>query len=201
MGGQRIKRERGQVSPTHLGPREPAEIPGLILCPLRPPTAARACRSGREGRGSKSKGWTSGTGSPEWWLGEGRSCYTQQDPPMVRGPAAAEGTLGETMGEGHKGTEGNRASTFFVHLGTRRPVGLQGLILCPQSLPPAMQNPSPAPTPPPKAPPLHSETLSNMLGLNPTHIPSLRALPPNSRTPHFRGPPFHVLPLSFPRRS
>ena len=37
LGGQRIKREHGQVSPAHLGPQEPAEIPGLILCPLRPP--------------------------------------------------------------------------------------------------------------------------------------------------------------------
>ena len=49
-------------------------------------------------------------------------------------------------------------STF--HIGTRDPVGLLGLILCPWSLPPSTQNPSPAPTPPPRAPPLHSETPS-----------------------------------------
>ena len=74
---------------------------------------------------------------------------------------------------GRGGTEGNVASTFPVHLGTGEPVGLPGLILCPQSLPPAMQSPSPAPTPPSRAPPLHSETpsetSSNTLGLNPTH--------------------------------
>ena len=134
---------------------------------------------------------------PRGGWGDRRSSYTQWDPPMVRGPAAMGGTRGETVGEGHEGTEGNGASTFPVHLGTGEPVGLLGLILCPRSLPPAMQSPSPAPTPPPRAPSLHAETPSNALGLNPTHTPSLRALPPNSRTPHSRGPPFHVLPLPF----
>ena len=97
--------------------------------------------------------------------------------------------------------EGNTASVFPVHLGTREPVGLPGLILCPWSLYPAVQSPSPAPIPPPRALPLHletpSETPSNMLGLNPTHTPSLRALPANSRTPHSRGPLLDVLPLPF----
>ena len=106
-------------------------------------------------------------------------------------------TLGETVGEGNEGTKGNRTSAFPVHLGTGEPVGLPGLILCPWSLPPAMQNPSPAPTPPPRALPLHLETPSKKLGLNPTHTSSLRALPPNSRTPHPRGPPFDMLPLPF----
>ena len=151
----------------------------------------------REGRGSKSKGRNSGTGTPEGWLGEGRSSNTQRDPPMVRGPVATGEALGEMVGEGVEGMEGNTASAFPVHLGTGEPAGLLGLILCPWSLPPAAQSPSPAPTPPPRAPPLHSEAPSNMLGLNPTHKPSLRALPPNSRTPHSRGPPFHVLPLPF----
>ena len=36
LGGQRIKTEHGQVSPAHLGPQEPAEILGLILCPPGP---------------------------------------------------------------------------------------------------------------------------------------------------------------------
>ena len=135
-------------------------------------------------------------GTPEGWLGEVRSSDTQRDPSMVRGPAGTGETLGETVGEGRKGTEGNTASAFPVHLGTGEPVGLLGLILCPLSLPPAVQSPGPTPTPPPRAPPLHSETPSespsNTLGLNPTHTPSLRALPPNSGTPHPRGPPFHV---------
>ena len=138
-----------------------------------------------------------GTGAPEGWLGEGRSSYTQQDPPTVRGPGATGKTLGETVGEGHEGMEGNRANAFPVHLGTRKPVGLWGLILCTWSLPSATQSPSPAPTPPPRALPLHSETPSNELGLNPTHTPLVRALPPNSGSPHSKGPPFHVLPLPF----
>ena len=201
MGGQRIKRERGQVSPAHLGPQEPAEIQGLILCPPRPPPATRVLRERVGGRGSKSKGWISGTGTPEGRLGEGRSSYTQQDPPMLRGPVATGETLGETVGEGHEGTEGHTASAFPVHSGTRERVGLLVLILCPRNLPPAVQSPSPTPTPPPRAPPLHaetpSETPSNALGLNPIHTPSPRALPPNSGTPHSRGPPFHMLPLPF----
>ena len=99
---------------------------------------------------------------------------------MVRGAVGMGETLGEMVGEGHEGMEGKGTSAFPVHLGTGKPVGLPGLILCPRSLPPALQSPSPAPTPPPRAPPLHSETPSNVLGLNPTHTPSLRALPPNS---------------------
>ena len=79
---------------------------------------------------------------------------------MVRGPEWMGETLGEMVGEGCERTEGNMASTFPVHLGTREPVGLPGLILCPRSLPAAVQSPSPAPTPPPRAPPLHSETPS-----------------------------------------
>ena len=101
------------------------------------------------------------------------SSYTQRDPPTVRCPAAMGETLGETVGEEREGTERNVASTFPVHLGTREPTGLLGLILCPWSLPPAAQSQSLTSTPPP------------------------RALPPNSRTPHSRGPPFHVLPLPF----
>ena len=47
LGGQRIKRECGQVSPAHLDPQEPAEIPGLILCPLR----RSSCKGPEGGRG------------------------------------------------------------------------------------------------------------------------------------------------------
>ena len=113
------------------------------------------------------------------------------------GPATMGETLGEMVGEGREGMEGNVASAFLAHLGTGEPVGLPGLIFCPQSLPLSVQNPSPSPTPPPRALPLHLETHSNVLGLNTTHTPSLRTLPPNSGTPHSRGPPFHVLPLPF----
>ena len=60
----------------------------------------------REGRGSKSKGWTSGTCTPEGRLGEGRSSYTQQDPPTVRGPAGTGETLGEMVGEGTEERKG-----------------------------------------------------------------------------------------------
>ena len=51
LGGQRIKRECGQVSPAHLGPQEPAEIPVLILRPPRPPPAARVLREWEGGKG------------------------------------------------------------------------------------------------------------------------------------------------------
>ena len=39
LGGQRIKRELGQVCPAHLDPQKAAEILGLILCSPRPPPA------------------------------------------------------------------------------------------------------------------------------------------------------------------
>ena len=53
LGGQRIKRERGQVSPAHLVPQEPAEIPGMILCPLRPPPAVQVLREQEGGKGEQ----------------------------------------------------------------------------------------------------------------------------------------------------
>ena len=53
LGRQRIKREHGQISPAHLGPREPAEIPGLILCPPRPPPAAQVLREWEGGKGEQ----------------------------------------------------------------------------------------------------------------------------------------------------
>ena len=129
LGGQRIKREHGQVSPAHLGPREPAEIPGLILCPPRPSPAVRVLREWEGRKGEQNIGRTYRMGTPEGWLGEGRTSYTQWDPPMVRGSASMGETLGEMAGEGHEGTEGNGASAFPVHLGTGEPVALLGLIL------------------------------------------------------------------------
>ena len=53
LGGQRIKRECGQGPPAHLGPWEPAEIPGLILCPPRPPPASRVLREWEGGKGEQ----------------------------------------------------------------------------------------------------------------------------------------------------
>ena len=55
LGGQRFQRERGQVSPAHLGPQEPAEIPGLILCPPRPPPATRVLREWEGGKGEQKE--------------------------------------------------------------------------------------------------------------------------------------------------
>ena len=65
--------------------------------------------------GSKIKSQTSGTSTPEGWLGERMSSYTQWDPATFRGPAVMGEALGDTVGEGHEGTEGNGASTFPVH--------------------------------------------------------------------------------------
>ena len=53
LGGQRMTRECGQVSPAHLGPQEPAEIPGLILCPPRPHLAAQVLREWEGGKGEQ----------------------------------------------------------------------------------------------------------------------------------------------------
>ena len=53
LGGQRIKREHGQVSPAHLDPWEPAEIPGLILCLPRPPPAMWVLREWEGGKGER----------------------------------------------------------------------------------------------------------------------------------------------------
>ena len=128
---------------------------------------------GEGGSGEKKKGWTAEDGTPEGWLEEGRNSYTQWDPPMVRSPAATGETLGEMVGEVHKGTEGKGASAFLVHLDTGESVGLLGLILCLWSLPvlsrtqvPPLQ-PHPGPylynqIPPPKhwayIPPTHSHS-------------------------------------------
>ena len=38
--GRRSEGSVASISPAHLGPRELAEIPGLIVCPPRPPPAA-----------------------------------------------------------------------------------------------------------------------------------------------------------------
>ena len=50
LGGQRIKKECGQVSPAYLDPQELVEIPGLILCPPRPPPAMRVLKEWEGGK-------------------------------------------------------------------------------------------------------------------------------------------------------
>ena len=62
LGGQRIKRECGQVSPAHLGPQETAEILGLILCPPRSPSS----RVGPEGVGGREGGAKVKARPPGW---------------------------------------------------------------------------------------------------------------------------------------
>ena len=42
--GRGSKGSMASISRAHLGPWEPAEIPGLILCPLRPPPATQVLR-------------------------------------------------------------------------------------------------------------------------------------------------------------
>ena len=53
LGGQRIKIECGQVSSAHLGPQEPAEIQGLILCLPRPPPAVWVLKEWEGGNGEQ----------------------------------------------------------------------------------------------------------------------------------------------------
>ena len=53
LEGQRIKREHAQVSPALLGLWEPAEIPGLILCPPRAPRAMQVLREWEGGKGEQ----------------------------------------------------------------------------------------------------------------------------------------------------
>ena len=53
LGGQGIKREHGQVSPAHVDPQEPVEIPGLILCPTRPPPALQVLSEWEGGKGEQ----------------------------------------------------------------------------------------------------------------------------------------------------
>ena len=100
-------------------------------------------------------------------------------------------TLGKMVGEGCEGTEQSGASAFPVHLGTGEAVELPGLILCPRSLLSAAQSPSLPIHPHPGLYLYTRRPPPTELGLNPTHIPSRRALSPNSGTPHSRGPPFH----------
>ena len=59
--GERGKRLEGRgsegsiasISPAHLGSREPAEIPGWILCPLRPPPTPKVLRQWEGGKGDQ----------------------------------------------------------------------------------------------------------------------------------------------------
>ena len=90
--------------------------------------------------GSKSKALTSGTGTPEGWLGERRRSYTQQA--MVRGPEGTGVTLGEMVwGAWRNGREhGQPFPCPLRHQGACWAPGTNPLST---SLPPAMQSPNP----------------------------------------------------------
>ena len=205
MGGQRIKRECGQVSPAHLGPRESAEIPGLMLCPPRPPPASRVLRE-REGRGSKSKAQTYRTGTPEGWLGEGRSVPKPSGTHPRLGVQWEQGRPWCRPGEeGHRGTEGNGASAFPVHLGTwgahwaPRPNPL------PSEPPCCHAEPKPRPYTPTRALPLHSETPSetpsNHTGPKPHPHALTQALTSKLWNSTIQRPSFPRAASPVPRRS
>ena len=145
--------------PCPLGP------PGICGDP-RPdplPTEAPSSRAGTEGvgggeGGAKVKARPPGPTPLRGGWGRGgvpTLSRTHARLGVQRGRGDPGGELGV---RGHGRTEGNAASTFPAHLGTGETVGLQGLILCPRSLP-STESPSPAPTPRPRAPPLHLETL------------------------------------------
>ena len=98
LGEQRIKRECSQVSPAHLYPEEPVEIPGLILCPPRPPPAMQVLSEWEEEKGSKSKGWTSGMAPLVGGWGRGGVPTPSGTHPRLGGPVTMGETLGETVG-------------------------------------------------------------------------------------------------------
>ena len=51
--GRESKGNVASISPDHLGSWKPAEIPSLILCPLKPPPAARVLREWKGGKGEQ----------------------------------------------------------------------------------------------------------------------------------------------------
>ena len=75
---------------------------------LGPLQQHRSWWSGREGRGSKSKGWTSRTGTPEGWLGEGRSSYTQRTHPRLGVQWRRGRPWGRWWGQGTKQWKGTQ---------------------------------------------------------------------------------------------
>ena len=91
-------------------------------------------------------------GTPEGRLGEGRSSYTQRDPPMVRGPAGMGETLGETVGEGHEGMEGNGALCFPCPLRHRGASWAPGTNPLPSEPPSCCAEPKPLPYTPTQGP-------------------------------------------------
>ena len=174
------------VSPVHLGPGEPAEIPGLILCPPRPPPAARVLR---ELRGSRSKGRTSGTGTPEGRLGEGRGSHTFSPPPLhgAHPWLGVQQRQGRPSGEWRHRRERSQCSPC--------PLGRQGACCAPGPNPPPSEAPwvaqSPSSAPAPHLGPrlyTHSKTPSSYTGPKRHPHTLTRAQPSNPGTAHSRGP-------------
>ena len=79
-----------------------------------------------------------GVSAPEGWLGERRGSQAQRAPPTVRGSTG----IGRDATEG-RGLEENMASVSPAHLVPGEPAEVEGLILCPLTLPPATLNLSP----------------------------------------------------------
>ena len=158
------------ISTALLGPGEPAEIPGLILCPPRPPPAAQVLREWGEGSGAKVKAGPTGPAPLRGGWGRGgvpTPCGT------VRGPAAT----GETLWEQRNGREPGQCFPcplrhWGIYWAPRpNPLPSEPPFCCTEPKP-CLYTPTQGPTstphtlrPPPTA-----------LGLNPTHTPSPRAL-------------------------
>ena len=124
LGGQKIKSERGQVSPAHLGSLEPAEIPGLILCPLRPTPAIWLLREWKGGEGgAKVKARPTRLASLRGSWGRGGVPTSSGIHPLL-GVQRQRGIPWGRQGLGGSGgTEENAASAFPAHLGTGEAVG------------------------------------------------------------------------------
>ena len=145
---------------------------------------------GREG-GAKVKAGPPGPAPLRGGWGRGGVLTPSRTHPLL-GVQQGWGRPWERCWGGHRRMEGNTASAFAVHLGTREPVGLPGLILCPQSLPPATQSPSPTPTTPLRPLPLqmetHSENPSDCSGPKPDTYTLTQGLTSKFRTPHSETP-------------
>ena len=156
--------------------------------------------------GSKSKALTSGTGTPEGWLGERRSSYTPEgwlgerrrsytQQAMVRGPEGTGETLWETVVGGARRNGRERGQDFPCPLRRWGTCWAPGPNPLPSEPPSCCAEPKPRPYTPTQGP---TSTLREPLqrsGPKPHPHALTQGPTSNSRTPPSRGPPFHVLPL------